>query len=338
MHYFISGHTGFKGSWLTLLLTEAGHTVSGLSLNPEPGSLFEIADLKKRLQHDSRGDVRDPNIVEDALHAAAPDVVIHMAAQPLVRESFARPRFTIETNVNGTLNVLEAVSNLSSVEAQLIVTTDKVYRNVSRADGYCESDALGGDDPYSASKSMADILAQSWIQSFPSPPTAIARAGNVIGGGDVSKDRLLPDLMRSFVNGKPALIRSPSAVRPWQHILDCLRGYLLLVERLGSGVDCSGPWNFGPTQSSFATVAEVSSIAAQSWGPDAVVSIDDAVHPNEAALLTLNAAKARDELNWTDLLSLTQSIEWTVEWTRSVARGRSALEASLADIERFSHL
>jgi CDP-glucose 4,6-dehydratase len=190
MRYLVTGHTGFKGAWLTLMLTERGHEVFGLSLDPESGSLYEIARLDEIVTLDIRGDIRDASVVQDAMAASNPDVVIHMAAQPLVRESYVDPRWTMETNVMGTYNVLEAVQSASSVRAQLIVTTDKVYRNVNQDFGYLEDDALGGHDPYSASKAMADILTQSWVASFDTCPTAIARAGNVIGGGDVSTDRL----------------------------------------------------------------------------------------------------------------------------------------------------
>jgi CDP-glucose 4,6-dehydratase len=338
MHYFVTGHTGFKGAWLVLLLSEAGHTVSGMSLDPESGSLFEVAGLASRMAVDGRGDIRDATAVGQALGAASPDVVVHLAAQPLVRESYRDPRFTIETNVNGTFNVLEAVSRTDSVQAHLVITTDKVYRNVNRVEGYREDESLGGSDPYSASKAMADILIQSWTQSFPGVPTAIARAGNVIGGGDVSKDRLLPDLLRSFAAGTPAVIRYPDAVRPWQHVLDCLDGYLLLIQRLlDRGAD-AGAWNFGPGPASFATVAEVSALAATCWGEGAEVVVDEAGHPHEAAMLTLDASKARSELGWVDRLTLQDAVGWTVSWQQAVRTGASPLEAALGQVVAFAEI
>lgn len=336
MHYFVTGHTGFKGAWLTLMLTEAGHTVSGLSLDPEPGCLFERAMLHERVTHDVRSDIRNPAATEMALRTASPDVVIHMAAQPLVRESYLDPRRTFETNVDGTLNVLEAVSRTDAVRALLVVTTDKVYRNTGRTDGYVETDALGGDDPYSASKAMADLLVHSWTASFPGPATAVARAGNVIGGGDVSKDRLMPDLLRAFAQGRPALVRNPLAVRPWQHVLDCLTGYLLLVDQLMAG-SASGPWNFGPPPGSITTVEDVCQRVAHIWGDAAEVSIDDSPQPHEAAILTLDSTKARQELGWADRLPLDECLQWTVQWEKAVTAGRPAADECLEQIRTYRH-
>lgn len=334
MHYLITGHTGFKGAWLTLWLTQMGHTVSGLSLDPEPGSLFLAAGLQARLANDNRCDVRDAAATAAAFHRAKPEIVIHLAAQPLVRESYRDPRGTVETNVNGTFNVLEAVRDEDSVEALLVVTTDKVYRNVNRHEGYREDEALGGDDPYSASKAMADILVHSWVHSFGGPPTAVARAGNVIGGGDASKDRLLPDLIRAFSSERPAHIRYPDAVRPWQHVLDCLHGYLLLVDALRDGRG-AGAWNFGPGAASFATVAEVARSAATYWGDDAEVLVDDSPQPHEAGLLTLDSTRARTDLSWTDRLTLSEAIEWTVQWATAVRDGGSPLQTTLDQILAF---
>lgn len=336
MHFFLTGHTGFKGAWLSLMLSEAGHSVSGISLDPVEDSLYESAEVRDRLHHDLRGDIREAAIVESALRLARPDVVIHLAAQALVRESYWQPRITVETNVVGTLNVLSGVSQVDSVQAQLLITTDKVYRNVNQTRGYLESDALGGEDLYSASKSMADILIQSWVRNFASPPTAIARAGNVIGGGDVSSDRLLPDLMRSFAAGQPARIRYPDAVRPWQHVLDCLSGYMMLVDYLLEGNPACEAWNFGPDPSAFASVSKVCDIAAHEWGSGAAVTIDDRDHPLEASILTLDSSKARRSLGWSDRLGLQESIAWTVGWTQAIAKGRTPLDITLEQLEMFS--
>jgi CDP-glucose 4,6-dehydratase len=275
--------------------------------------------------------------VTDAVQSIAPDVVFHLAAQPLVRESYAQPRVTFETNVVGTLNVLEAVSRVPSVLAQVIITTDKVYRNVDQEAGYLESDPLGGADPYSASKAMADILTQSWVTSFPGTPTAIARGGNVIGGGDVSSDRLLPDLLSSFAHGVPAQLRYPGAVRPWQHVLDCLNGYLALSDALLKGFG-TGQWNIGPGRESFITVGEVADLAARYWGDGARWTTPEGQHPHEANLLALDSAKAERELGWRNRLRFTDSVKWTVDWQKSVLEGADAAEVTRTQIAEFEAL
>jgi CDP-glucose 4,6-dehydratase len=338
MHYLITGHTGFKGAWLTLLLTARGHRVSGLALDPEPGSLFERAGVAADLVHDARQDIRDAEATASAISLIQPDVVIHMAAQPLVRESYRQPRLTFETNVMGTLNVVEAVSHSASVKAHVVVTTDKVYRNVNRAEGYREDEPLGGDDPYSASKAMADILAQSWTTSFSSPPTAIARAGNVIGGGDVSRDRLFVDLLTSFVAGEPASIRYPDAVRPWQFVLDCVSGYVALAEELCAGRGL-GAWNFGPGPESFVPVRTIADQAAGLWGDGATwVDASGKDHPHEANLLALDATKAQTLLNWQNRLSCDESVAWTVDWQKRVSReGQHPRSVTLQQIADFTN-
>jgi CDP-glucose 4,6-dehydratase len=338
MHYLITGHTGFKGAWLTLMLTEQGHQVSGLALAPESGALFETAELHDLLEHDIRVDIRDAAAVTHALAAIQPDAVFHMAAQPLVRASYVDPRWTMETNVMGTFNVLEAVQRTPSVKANVVVTTDKVYRNVNQVAGYTEDDALGGHDPYSASKAMADLLAQSWVASFDGPPTAIARAGNVIGGGDVCKDRLLPDLLRAFTEGRPAEIRYPDAVRPWQHVLDCLNGYNLLMIALLDGSQTGGEWNFGPGPESFVTVGHIADLAAELWGPGAGWTTPGGNHPHEAGLLALDAAKARTDLAWTDRLPYQDAVAWTVAWDRESSGIKTAGEATQDQLREFAAL
>jgi len=319
------------------MLIERGHEVFGLALDPEPGSLFETARLSELVELDIRGDIRDRAVVRDCATAAKPDVVIHMAAQPLVRESYLDPRTTMETNVMGTLNVLEAVQASSTARALLVITTDKVYRNVNQVAGYIEDDALGGHDPYSASKAMADLLTQSWTSSFDMCPTVIARAGNVIGGGDVSKDRLMPDLLRSFAAREHAMVRAPHAVRPWQHVLDCLNGYLMLADGiLDEGR--RGAWNFGPHESDMVTVGQVADTTATLWGDNATWSYVPGEHLHEAHLLTLNSSKARSELGWFDKLSLEQSLEWTVNWERARLKGVDPRAITLAQIRSHGSL
>lgn len=321
------------------MLERAGHAVAGLALDPLSGALFERAGLADGLLLDARVDVRDPAGVRSVFVDAKPDVVVHLAAQPLVRASYSDPRGTVETNVMGTLSVLEAITAVPSVRAAVIVTTDKVYRNVGQAAGYVEADALGGHDLYSSSKAMADILTSSWIDSFTGCPIAIARAGNVIGGGDVAEDRLFPDLVRAFSSGQPAHLRYPDAVRPWQHVLDCLNGYLLLVDALlERGASASGGWNIGPDPSASRTVGEAASLAASLWGGGASWVADAGSHPHEAALLTLDATRARAELGWRDQLGFDDAVRWTVEWAKRVQSGESARDVTLAQIEAFAAL
>lgn len=337
MHYLITGHTGFKGAWLTLLLVSRGHRVSGLALEPVDGCLFNRARLADQLVHDFRVDIRDAKETASAVAAAAPDVVVHMAAQPLVRASYRRPRDTFETNVIGTLSVLEAVAATSSARALVVVTTDKVYRDNGQKTGYVESDALGGDDPYSASKAMADLMTQSWIRSFSGVPTAIARAGNVIGGGDVSPDRLLPDLTSAYAHGITPRLRFPQAVRPWQHVLDCLNGYLTLADALlaGSG---AGEWNFGPGRDSFIEVGKVATMVAGLWGSDACWELDQERHPHEAHLLALDTSKAQRGLGWRNRLGFDKAVTWTVDWERRVHAGANPLTVTQEQIATFATL
>jgi CDP-glucose 4,6-dehydratase len=321
-----------------MLLRERGHEVSGISLDPEPGSLFTVAGLEKLLVNDVREDIRDAEKVLAAVQSVTPDVVIHLAAQPLVRRSYLNPQETFETNVNGTLNVLQAVWKTPTVKACLVITTDKVYRNLNQIDGYKESDALGGHDPYSASKAMADILTQSWVKSFEGPPTAIARAGNVIGGGDVCEDRLVPDAVRAFASGQPLTLRFPDSVRPWQHVLDCLNGYLCLVDNLLIGKG-TGEWNFGPGEESFVAVREFADIATQLWSSETQVSITSEQEPHEAGLLALDSSKARTHLGWNNKLKFPDSLEWTLSLEKQ-RRDDSAdvLDLCKKQIEAFEAL
>jgi CDP-glucose 4,6-dehydratase len=337
VHYLVTGHTGFKGPWLVLLLLSRGHRVSGLALDPAEGGLFKRARIADQLVCDLRVDIRDAQSTATAVAAVAPDVVIHMAAQALVRESYRDPRYTYETNAMGTLNVMEAVAAAPSVRAHVVVTTDKVYRNINQEIGYVETDPLGGDDPYSASKAMADLLAQSWIRSFPGPPTAIARAGNVIGGGDISRDRLLPDLIAAYASGKAPRLRFPRAVRPWQHVLDCLNGYLTVADALLSG-NGLGQWNFGPGRDSFVEVGEVASLAAELWGGGAHWELDGGVHPAEANLLALDASKAHRELGWRNRLAFRDAVAWTIDWERRVLGGADALTVAEDQVTAFESL
>ncbi len=334
MHYLVTGHTGFKGAWLVALLRSRGHEVSGLALDPVPDALYTRAGLAGEVAHDLRIDIRDAAATAAGVAAVAPDVVLHLAAQPLVRASYEDPRTTFETNAMGTLNVLEAVQNTPSVKAHVVITTDKVYRNVNQEAGYVESDPLGGDDPYSSSKAMADLLTQSWVTSFPGIPTAIARAGNVIGGGDVSRDRLLPDLLAAYGDGRAPVLRYPKAVRPWQHVLDCLDGYLVLADALLAGRGL-GAWNFGPGRDSFVEVGDVATLAADLWGGGSHWEHDGGEHPHEAGLLALDATKALTELDWRNRLAFRDAVAWTVEWEKAVRGGATPAEVVREQIAAY---
>ena len=330
----LTGHTGFKGAWMTLLLQRMGHRVSGFALDPLPGSLFEVAHVHDALDLDVRADIRDSAAITEAVRSVQPDFVVHMAAQPLVRLSYVDPVTTVETNVLGTLRLLEALRSERSQTGCLVVTTDKVYRNDERLDGYVEWDPLGGNDPYSASKAMADILTRAYGKSF-DLRLAVARAGNVVGGGDISADRLLPDLIRGFASGQVPIVRNPHAVRPWQHVLDCLNGYCQLIDAMQNG-SFDLAWNFGPDPSSFRTVADAATCAAHGWGASAewrAVPEAGAVH--ETTVLTLNAERARATLNWRDRLSFDEAITWTIDWAKAVADGSNPRDVTETQIRAF---
>lgn len=339
-HFLITGHTGFKGSWLTLLLTEMGHHVSGLALDPEVPSLFDSAAIRHLLEHDIRLDIREREAVSHSVLSVRPDVVVHLAAQPLVRLSYERPRETIEVNVMGTLNLLEAVASAPTVQASLIVTTDKVYRPREIKEPFKEADPLGGEDIYSASKTMADVLTAAWVGSFGGPPTAIARAGNVIGGGDFGHERLIPDLVRSVQAQEQLELRYPEAVRPWQHVLDCLAGYLTIIEDLTSGKASAGvnAWNIGPDPSAIATVAEVVEQSLRCWGKAPQWDVTDSPLLGENPWLSLDSDLIRRDLGWRDRLDLDASISWTADWYQRVSAGEDPRTVSAQQVRRFLEL
>jgi CDP-glucose 4,6-dehydratase len=320
MHFLVTGHTGFKGSYLLKLLLKRGHKVSGFSLDPEKDSIFALGDLESQLEFDFRGDIREFDTLKNAVEVSSPDFIIHLAAQSLVMKSYRYPLETFEVNVNGTLNVLAAAEVAKNLKGVLIVTTDKVYKNQLKVDGYVESDPLGGTDPYSASKAMADIATQSWVHSYKTVPICIARAGNVIGGGDVSEGRLIPDVIAGLILKEAPCLRNPHAVRPWQYVLDCLNGYLTLVDQmLSRDVDIS--WNFGPKPSEFKTVQKVVEEIFKNWdSPQNWIQSNTESFP-EASYLTLDSTKARKHLNWTDRLSFEEGVEWTVNWHKNILNG-----------------
>ena len=336
MRYLITGHTGFKGSWLSLMLKELGHEVSGISLAPERESLFLQANLKDLFTHDIRSDIRDLDSLKYHFAVINPQVVIHLAAQPLVRYSYLHPLETFDSNVMGTLNVLEASKKLGELSATLIITTDKVYKNFGHLRGYLETDQLGGDDPYSASKAAADIATQSWVKSFGNHPIAIARAGNVIGGGDWAADRLIPDLVKAYTRSESAVVRNPDSVRPWQHVLDCLNGYLCLVDSmLLNGI--AGEWNFGPdhnqkhsVQEVFVEFAKHFNLKVEPW------YLDTQVNPVESNLLLLDSTKSREQLHWKDHLDFANSLSWSANWYQAPIS--QAREITVKQIKDFFNL
>lgn len=337
MHFLITGHTGFKGAWLALLLHRMGHEVSGIALDPADKTLFHAARVSTALNQDIRRDIRDASSLLKAVAEVQPDVVIHLAAQPLVRRSFEYPSETITTNVIGTMNVLDAVSKNPSIRALLIVTSDKVYRPAGVGQVSSEGDPLGGHDIYSASKAMADLLTSAWSHSFDTPPLAIARAGNVIGGGDYGTDRLVPDLIASLIADTPLELRYPDAVRPWQHVLDCLSGYLAIVETLLVGGRDEKPaiWNIGPEASARATVAQLVDEASRAWGREPLWVDTSVPFPAENPWLALDTSKARTELGWRNRLDLKASIDWTVEWYHQVFVGQDPAVVTIAQIDAF---
>lgn len=341
----LTGHTGFKGSWLSLWLQALGAELTGLSLSPPTKpSLFELARVAKGMRS-LKGDVRDFRLVKKTIAGTRAEIVIHMAAQSLVRPSYSDPLGTYSTNVMGTANVLESVRQTGTARVVLIVTSDKCYQNRERRRGYRENDPLGGYDPYSSSKACAELVTSAYGNSFftrskagsPGPFVASARAGNVIGGGDWAKDRLVPDIIRSFLARKSAPIRSPKAIRPWQHVLDPLYGYLLLVRNLWEdGRKFAGPWNFGPAESESKPVEWIAGRLAQLWGEGAAWRSDRSPKPHEAGTLRLDCSNARHLLGWRPRLDLNAAIDWTAAWYRQYANKGDSLEFTTAQIAEFS--
>jgi CDP-glucose 4,6-dehydratase len=331
MHYLITGHTGFKGSWLALMLQMQGHTVSGISLDPPEKSLFNQAMLGDLFQNDLRIDVRNSADLTRAVQKIDPEIIIHLAAQPLVRESYKDPVGTFEVNVLGTLNLLESTRKLINLRGTLIITTDKVYKNHNHLRGYVETDELGGDDPYSASKAAADLAAQSWAKNFATAPISIARAGNVIGGGDWASDRIIPDLVSAYSANELPTLRYPNAIRPWQHVLDCLNGYLRLLDLMTSQ-GLSGEWNFGPTHLTRHTVGELAIAVANRFnhaGPAWL--LEDSIQPQESGYLLLDSTKSREALLWTDRLDFRSTINWTIDWYISPENTREKTIGQIAE-------
>lgn len=333
----LTGHTGFKGAWASLLLRSLGAEVYGFALAPDDDkSLFVVAGVEADISHHI-GDVRDLAALSQAIAASRPEVVLHMAAQSLVRMSYAQPVETYDINVMGTVHLLEAVRHAPSVRAVVVVTSDKCYENLGWVWGYRETDQLGGHDPYSNSKACAELVTDGYRRSYFHTNRAIqiasGRAGNVIGGGDWAQNRLVPDAMRAWLSGDTLPIRNPHAVRPWQHVLDPVIGYLVLAERLvENGSEFAEAWNFGPSAASEVSVERILAHLVRLWGGSARWERDEGPHPHEAAYLKLDCSKSNARLGWRPILDLGQTLRLTIEWYSAFAAGRDMRAFSRAQI------
>jgi CDP-glucose 4,6-dehydratase len=342
---FLTGHTGFKGSWLALWLQHLGANLTGYALDPPTDpSLFKKADVAACMQS-VVGDLRDRPRLTSWMQTAQPEIVFHLAAQPLVRHSYADPVGTYETNVLGTIHLLEAVRKTPSVRAVVIITTDKCYENKEWIWPYRETDPLGGYDPYSSSKACAEIATSSWRDSFFNPARydehhvalASARAGNVIGGGDWASDRLIADIVRAFSSGKTLEIRNPAATRPWQHVLEPLRGYLTLAEKLcADGPRYASAWNFGPRYTDAQPVEWIVRYLSAKWGSANQWKLDAHEHVHEAQMLKLDWSKAHAALGWQPVFSLPEALDSTFDWFQRESAGARARELCLEQIASYS--
>ncbi len=340
----ITGHTGFKGGWLTIWLQGKGAHVIGYSLPPPTSpSFFEAARVADGITSITN-DIRDLAYLKSVLTKYKPEIIFHMAAQSLVRPSYANPVDTYSTNVMGTVHILEAVRQSDHVKVMVNITSDKCYENMEWYWGYRENDPMGGSDPYSSSKGCAELITSAYIRSFfadvKSTPSKVSvasvRAGNVIGGGDWAADRLIPDIIKAVSNNQPAVIRNPDAVRPWQHVLEPLRGYMMLGERLWKdGSLYSGGWNFGPRDDDAKPVSSLADHLTEMWGDGAHWTLDTQTQPHEARYLKLDCSKARSELGWFPKLNLSTALAWTVDWYKAFGNNRNMREFTVAQISRY---
>ena len=337
---FLTGHTGFKGSWLSIWLQLLGTKVTGYSLAPPTSpNMFDLVKVTDDI-NDIRGDVRDLESLKAALADSQAEIIIHMAAQPLVRDSYKFPIDTYSTNIMGTVNILEAARLQKNVRAVLNVTSDKCYENREIANGYNEDDPMGGHDPYSSSKGCAELVTNAYRKSFfkADKVVASARAGNVIGGGDWAADRLVPDIVRAVTESRPVYLRNPQAIRPWQHVLDPLSGYLMLLERLYTdGQNFSGGWNFGPSEDDARTVEWLAYEINKLWG-GLKLEKDNKPHPHEAHHLKLDCSKARTLLKWKPRLGLPEALKWTILWYKDQFAGENMRSATEKQIKEFTGL
>lgn len=337
----VTGHTGFKGSWLTRWLLDLGADVTGLALAPDTSpSLFTLLGLQGEIRH-HEVDVRDAEGLRRVVREARPEIVLHLAAQALVRMSYLEPKATWDVNVGGTVNLLEAVRQVGGVRACVVVTSDKCYANREQVWGYRECDPMGGHDPYSSSKGATELAVASWRSSFFLGPSdtrlASARAGNVIGGGDWSSDRIVVDFIRSITAGRPLVLRNPTATRPWQHVLEPLSGYLALAAHLlgDQGHDQADGWNFGPADESIVTVETLARALVAAWGAGEVKVSRDPGQPHEAGLLKLDCSKARFHLGWHGVWNLAETVRHTVDWYRGLHLGGEAKRLTREQISAY---
>jgi len=340
----MTGHTGFKGSWLSLWLHSLGARVTGYALDPPTDpSLFRLCGIEK-IMHSVISDIRDRDALNNAISGSSPEIVIHMAAQPLVRASYKSPADTYEINVMGTVNLFEAIRNCGTVKAVINVTSDKCYENREWVWGYRENEPLGGLDPYSSSKACSELVTSAYRNSFFHPDKysahvvglASARAGNVIGGGDWAFDRLVPDCIRALLQGEKIVLRNPRSVRPWQHVLEPLAGYLMLAERLyKNGPDFSGAWNFGPDYRDAKPVEWLAARVCSAWGGNASYAVHETEQPHEAHYLRLDASKAGTFLGWRPRWDLDKAVALIIGWTRAYAEGRDVKDVCLKQIGEY---
>ncbi|MDD4412696.1 MAG: CDP-glucose 4,6-dehydratase [Patescibacteria group bacterium] len=335
----VTGHTGFKGSWLCLWLKELGAELSGYSLPPNTNpNLYSILNLGIP---ETLADINNKQSLIKHFQEYQPEIVFHLAAQPLVRESYNDPIGTFQTNVAGIWNLLDAIDKTPSVKTIIVVTTDKCYRNQATGIPFVETDSMGGHDPYSASKACVEIICESWRSSFLSeygkPSLATVRAGNVVGGGDWATDRLLSDCIKSFIAKQPIKLRYPNALRPWQHVLEALYGYMILAEKLYSfGDDFAEAWNFGPKVDNQATVNDIASMAAELWGIENMIEYQILNNFHEADLLRLDITKSTTRLDWAPQWDIRQTLVETVDWYKKWHQGSDMVEHSLSQIKRYT--
>lgn len=336
----ITGHTGFKGTWLSLLLNLLGAEVTGYSLGfPSQPSLAELVELEN-IVNSIQGDIRNYDQLKQVIEDTKPEIIIHMAAQSLVRPAYVDPVTTYSTNVMGTVNLFEAIRQVEGVKAVINVTSDKCYENQEWYWGYRENEPMGGYDPYSSSKGCAELVTSAFRNSFFNSSESVAlasvRAGNVIGGGDWATDRLIPDIMRALSQEEVVIIRKPQAIRPWQHVLEPISGYLMLAEKLwDSGHSYGEAWNFGPLDRDTKSVQWIVDYITQLWGEKATWKLDGNNHPHEAHYLKLDCSKAHSRLGWLPKTNLVKALEWVVFWYRQFYEGKEAKTLTLAQIEEF---
>ncbi|MBI5569393.1 MAG: CDP-glucose 4,6-dehydratase [Desulfomonile tiedjei] len=340
----VTGHTGFKGAWLSLWLQMLGGEVVGYALPPPTSpSLFDLADVQEGMCS-IIGDIRHAAALRTVVRQHQPEIIFHLAGQSIVRRSYQDPVETYGVNVLGTVHVLECARLCDSVKSVLVITSDKCYENTDQGRLFREIDPLGGRDPYSSSKACAELVAAAYQSSFFSETpgstrragVATARAGNVLGGGDWAEDRLVPDVMRAFLDGRRVLIRNPDAVRPWQHVLDALNGYLALLERMSyHAAEYAQAWNFGPDRADAQPVSWVVDRVARMWGPEADWELDRGLQPQEASSLSLDSSKSREKLDWTPRLALAEALQWTVDWYKAYQQGKDMRQFTEEQIIRF---